>query len=321
MLRVELGCFTSLSSPLKNCSWFKSSKPMTLFQTLTSCLSLFKLLIDRIDHCSFESIQALINFCPTFHLVNFAGENVSVLTACFKVVVRHLPSASIPPNVIEYFLNGMSACSSDDFKEDCTSYLGFVSSHIYTDWSKGRNLLSQLDCYASTPDANYATLSNLQKRDGFLHKASIFWLDPCRSPHSCQHQCPSYCECFLHQTCATCGKNHPTWAHGKPDALDKKEHHHQQQQDTPWPSPLPSANPKFNAIYQAILDCLDSDLLEGNLYAHLFGSDDCSSGLPDDSHRSSLGTLLPSASDCSVEILMMTYVFWHLLFNVWAAFF
>lgn len=48
-------------------------------------------------------------------------------------MVRLLLSVSISPNIIEYFLNGMLACSSDDFKEVCKSQLGIISSPIYTD--------------------------------------------------------------------------------------------------------------------------------------------------------------------------------------------
>ena len=64
--------------------------------------------------------------------------------------VHLLPFAAIPPNLLEYFLNGMAACASDDFKDACKSQLGFISNPIYTDWAIGQNCLSQLDRFAAT---------------------------------------------------------------------------------------------------------------------------------------------------------------------------
>ena len=100
-------------------------------------LTLFKLLVDRIDHYSFESTQALINFITEFKLANFDSDSVLLAAACFKAVVCLLPSASIPPNILEYFLNGMSACSSNKFKETCMSQLGFISNPMYVDRAPG----------------------------------------------------------------------------------------------------------------------------------------------------------------------------------------
>jgi hypothetical protein len=140
-------------------------------------LTLFKLLVDKIDHRSFESTQALINFITEFKLVNFDGEDISLAAAHFKAVVCLLPSASIPPNILEYFLNGMSMCSSNEFKETCRSQLGFISNPKYINWAHGRDLLSQLDLFATTLKAKYRALSTLKKWDGLLHKGSIFWVN------------------------------------------------------------------------------------------------------------------------------------------------
>jgi hypothetical protein len=198
-------------------------------------LTLFKLLVDRIDHRSFESSQALINFITGFQLLNFDGEHVPTTIARFKAVVCLLPTASIPPNIIEYFLNGMSACSSEDFREVCRLQLGFLSNPIYSDWALGRDLLTQLDRFTTTLEGKNSALSTLQKWDGSSHKASVFKASARGSLQSspCQHQYPSYREWFLHQTCATCGKNHPIWAHGKPDALEKRERRLQQTNGDP----------------------------------------------------------------------------------------
>ena len=88
--------------------------------------------MDRIDHRSFASTQALLNFITGFQLANFDGENVPLATACFKSAARLLPMASIPLNMLEYFLNGMSVGLSDNFKETCRSQLVFISNPIYT---------------------------------------------------------------------------------------------------------------------------------------------------------------------------------------------
>ena len=100
-------------------------------------LTLFKLLVDKIDQRIFESTQALINSITEFKLANFDGENVSLAAARFKAVVRLLPSASIPPNILEYFLNGMSMCSSDEFNSSpilytLTGHMGVTSFHSLT---------------------------------------------------------------------------------------------------------------------------------------------------------------------------------------------
>ena len=243
----------------------------TLQDSEKGVLTLFKLLVDHIGHRSFESTQALINLITGFQLVNFDGEHVPTAIARFKAVVRLLPTASIPPNIIEYFLNGMSVCSSEEFKEVCRSQLGFLSNPIYSDWALGRDLLTQSDRFATTLEGKYSALSTLKKWDGSLYKASVFRASACGSSQSSprQHQYPSYREWFLHQTCATCGKNHPTWAHGKPDALEKHECRLQQTGGAPSngrrPSHLhfksPSAKSKFTAtVHQAMIDCLDGDL-------------------------------------------------------------
>ena len=64
-------------------------------------LTLFRLLVDGIDHRSFESTRALINFITEFKLANFDGKIISLAAACFKAVVRLLPSASIALNILE----------------------------------------------------------------------------------------------------------------------------------------------------------------------------------------------------------------------------
>ena len=199
----------------------------------------------------------------------------------------------------------MAVCASENFKEACKSQLGFISNPIYTDWAAGWDLLSQLDCFAAMLEAKYAALSTLQKWDGSHRKASVFKADQYGSSSSPrQHQFPTYREWFLHQTCATCGKNHPTWAHGKPDILEKKERRIQQQQTSPSSSPLssirfksPAAKTKFNAtVHQAMIDCCDGDLTDCDLYAHLAGDCATRDRAPDDPPTSS--PFIASSSDC-----------------------
>ena len=69
-------------------------------------LTLFNFFLDRINNCSIESTQALINFIPEFKLANFVGKNISIAAAHFKAAVCLLPTAFIPPHLLEYFLNG-----------------------------------------------------------------------------------------------------------------------------------------------------------------------------------------------------------------------
>jgi hypothetical protein len=71
--------------------------------------------MDRIDYRSFESMQTLIKFITGFQLVHFDSEHVSTAIARFKAVVRLLPTAAIPPNILVYFLNVMSSCSYEEF--------------------------------------------------------------------------------------------------------------------------------------------------------------------------------------------------------------
>ena len=138
-------------------------------------------------------------------------------------MVRLLSTAAISPNRLEYFLNGMAVCASDNFKEACKPQLGLISNPIYMDWAIGWDLLSQLDHFAASLETKYVALSTLQKWDSSHQKASVFKANHRGSSSSPrQHQFPMYCEWFLHQTCATCDKNHRTWAHGKPDALRRK---------------------------------------------------------------------------------------------------
>jgi hypothetical protein len=281
----------------------------TLRDTQKGGLTLFKLLVDRIDYRSFESTQALLNFITSFQLTNFDGENVPLATARFKAVVRLLPTAAIPPNLLEYFLNGMAACASDDFKDACKSQLGFISNPIYTDWAVGRDLLSQLDRFAATLEAKYTALCTLQKWDGSHQKASVFKADHRGSSSSSSpqhHQFPTYREWFLHQTCATCGKNHPTWAHGKPDALEKKERRIQQQQASNSSSrsklrfKSSAAKTKFSAaVHQAMIDCCDGDLTDCDLYAHLAGDGPSPGDIHDTSSNSAEDSTL-SGQDASV---------------------
>ena len=100
-------------------------------------------------------------------------------------------------------------CSSDEFKETLRSQLGFISNPIYIDWVHGRDLLSQLDQFATTLEAKYTALSTLEKWDGLLCKASVFWVNRQDSTpsHSSprQHKYPSYREWFINQTCDICG--------------------------------------------------------------------------------------------------------------------
>ena len=67
-------------------------------------LTLFKLIVDKIDACSLETTQAILTFLQRFDLQQFDGEDVAVATTLFKAAVKVLPCSDEPSDILVYYL-------------------------------------------------------------------------------------------------------------------------------------------------------------------------------------------------------------------------
>lgn len=68
----------------------------------------FKLIVDRIDHRSFEFIQSDTNYLTSCNLSDTPGEHFPSAIDCFNTVIRDLPWAAIPPSGLGYLFVGAS---------------------------------------------------------------------------------------------------------------------------------------------------------------------------------------------------------------------
>jgi len=260
-------------------------------------LTLFKLLVDRIDHRSFESTQALLNFLTGFQLSNFDGENVPLATARFKAVVRLLPTAAIPPNLLEYFLNGMAVCASDDFKDACKSQLGFISNPIYSDWAG----IFSLNWTALLPHLRQSMRPCLPSRSGtapsrrlVISRLTIVVLHP-----------PLVNINFLHIVNGLFTSLVPPAARiillGPMASRTPWRRKSVTSSNSRHPS-SPASKTKFSAtVHQALLACCDGDLIECDLYAHL-AQDGTSMDIAHDDSPSSSANTAPLSQDASDTI-------------------
>jgi hypothetical protein len=309
----------------ESCEWLlsvleKSTAPSLLqqvkqaYDSLPSVqrggLSLYKLVMDRIDLRSFESIQGLVSFLSGFDLRSFDGENVPIATSRFKAVMMALPASSVPANVLEFYLHGMAQASSEEFKEVCSSLRGSINNPMYMEWAYRRPIAFQFDSFAGTLLAKYESLCAVNKWSGVDRKASAFktaLVPPPRKSHPeppsapaavrsqpKAHKYPSYEAWFDAQTCDVCGGKHPTRFHDDPGARERggKRVNSTRRRYTFKDS---AARSRFNrAVHQAMLDTCDLDdndevvnVMEDAVTADGFDADPSPATADDSLHGSS----------------------------------
>ena len=94
-------------------------------------LTLFKLLVDKLDTKTFENTKLLQDYITIVCLDCIPGENVSLGSSCFKAAAKMLSLQVLPTNLLQHYLCGMSACGNDEFHSICSSQLGFLSTPMY----------------------------------------------------------------------------------------------------------------------------------------------------------------------------------------------
>ena len=118
------------------------------------------------------------NYLTSFKLSDTPSEHTPSAIACYKAVVKGLPTSGIPPNVLDYFLVGMSHCSSDNFKEVVSVHHGFLYSPIFKDWARLHpDVHSQLEYIGSALEEKHAALATLGVQSA-AHKKPVSFL-PC----------------------------------------------------------------------------------------------------------------------------------------------
>ena len=190
---------------------------------------LAKLLLDRIDHRSFEGNQALLVFLSTFNICNFSGEDVSLATTRFKAAAHVLPKGDRSTDLVTFYLNGLAQASCSKFVLVVNAQIGFLSMPVAQDWaSKFQNcLLQQLDEVANTCVAKYEMLRQTGEWSGANNKNSVFNVRPSRAPTSRPSDKKDFnrvewLNWYDTATCGVCGKyGHPTKHHGDPGARDR----------------------------------------------------------------------------------------------------
>jgi hypothetical protein len=197
-------------------------------------VSMFKTIVDKMSANSFEFLQVGINYIVGFRLSKFDGENVIVANTHFLAVVTALPSASLPPKTVEFYLCGMCDCSSDEFKEIVSAQKGMLYTPWYKSFIKAEKVSvpQQLEQITQTLEEKYMALTSTGKWSGAHKKTSSFPAitrssAPGKGPS--KHKYASREEWFDAQVCRECGKNHSTFAHNDPQGFRNKK-------------PQPSAN-------------------------------------------------------------------------------
>jgi hypothetical protein len=171
---------------------------------------MFKLVVDTIAKPSFEFIQAGVNWVDAFKLSNFSGEHVPTATTRFKAVIGALPPTSVPPTTVDKYLNGMTFCSNDEFKQTVLSIRGSLYNPLL-DITATYTIPAQLDMFGSALEQKFTALTTIGQWTGAHHKASAF-----KALQNKQHKYPSREAWFDAQVCGECGENDPTWAHDDP---------------------------------------------------------------------------------------------------------
>jgi hypothetical protein len=191
-------------------------------------LTLFKLLVDKLDAKSFENTKLLQDYITSFRLDRIPGENVSMGSSCFKAAAKMLSRSDLPTDVLQHYLRGMSACGNEEFRSICSSQLGFLSTPMYEEWSlsKSPDILVQLDVFASKLETKYDSLKASQAWAGTAHPDSTFPavtpLSPAPTSRGLpQAPNPSWQRWFDSKTCGICGKPHPTKYHDDPEIRNR----------------------------------------------------------------------------------------------------
>ena len=199
-------------------------------------ISMFKLIVDKIDNPSFEQLQCGVNFILTFKLSNTPGENVSIAILRFSAVVRSLPASSVPPTTVQFFLEGMMFCSSDSFKEVVSAQRGMLYTSVGKALLKDQTMLQQIETVSAPLEEKYLALITQGAWGGVAAKASSFKAIEQKhsTPAKKKHKYPTKEAWFDNCECGTCGvKGHPTYAHENPSFFRKQ-----------LSSPTRPANPK-----------------------------------------------------------------------------
>ena len=88
-------------------------------------LTLFKLLVDKLDAKTFENTKLLQDYITSFCLDRIPGENVSLGSSCFKAAAKMLSRSDVLTDLLQLYFRGMSAWGNDEFKSICSSQLDF----------------------------------------------------------------------------------------------------------------------------------------------------------------------------------------------------
>jgi hypothetical protein len=149
-------------------------------------LTLFKLLVDKLDAKTFEYTKLLQDYITSFRLDRIPGENVSLGSSCFKAAAKMLSKSDLPTDILQHYLRGMAACGNEEFKSICSSQLGFLSTPMYEEWSLGRahDILVQLDVFATKLESKYEALKASKVWSGTTRPDSSFAAASARGPSS-----------------------------------------------------------------------------------------------------------------------------------------
>jgi len=183
-------------------------------------LTLFKLLVDKLDAKSFENTKLLQDYITSFRLDKIPGENVSLGSSCFKAAAKMLSRSDLPTDLLQHFLRGMSACGNEEFRSICSSQLGFLSTPMYEEWSicKSPDILVQLDVFASKLETKYDALKASKAWAGTTRPDSTFPAVSSQTPPTAPRGVPrspdpAWQRWFDSQVCEICKQSHPTKYH------------------------------------------------------------------------------------------------------------
>jgi hypothetical protein len=198
-------------------------------------LTMFYIVTQMVAKPSHEFIESGQTWIKNFKLSRFPGEHVPTANSRIKAVVEALSVSygALPPNTVDKYLEGMTHTSCDEFKTLVQSLIGSYNNPV--DRIKQRFTIQQtLDLFATSLEEKFTALTIDKKWNGESVKVSIFKTDTHNQGHTPdnrrryqgdgprggdrdrKHKYPSREAWFDAQTCGTCGKNHPTWAHDDP---------------------------------------------------------------------------------------------------------
>jgi hypothetical protein len=193
-------------------------------------LVLFKLIMDEIHKCTFESKQALIDWLLTFSIKNFNGEDVKVALTRFKAVVLTLGSDS-PSDPCRLLLKGMKQASSEEFQGTCTSQLGMLDTVMYKDWKRREcpSAVVELDILGDTLTERFTAISEKREWTGVSHKVGAFKAELAQKAEVVSSSSTGrtgrlpFQQWFDSQTCKVphCGGKHPTKYHNDLEARER----------------------------------------------------------------------------------------------------